>query len=642
MRNKKFNKMFDIIVVGGGHAGCEAAVASAGMGCKTLLITMNMNSIAWMSCNPAIGGLAKGHLVKEIDALGGEMAKVIDATGIQFRMLNRSKGPAVWSPRAQADRVMYSSEMKSRIEKKDNLTIKECMVEEILADGKRAAGVKTSTGLVYGSRAVVITAGTFLNGLIHIGLKSYPGGRAGEIPSKGLTENLNKLGIKSERFKTGTPPRIDGKTVNWKLLTVQNGDENPVPFSYQTEKIEKVQVPCYLTYTNPETHNILFSGFDRSPLYSGVIKSLGPRYCPSIETKLVRFKDKERHQIFLEPEGYNTSEYYVNGFATSLPEDIQIKGLRSIKGLEEVEITRFGYAIEYDYFPTYQIKLNLESRAVENLFLAGQINGTSGYEEAAGLGMMAGINAALKLQNEKPFILDRSEAYIGVLIDDLVTRGTDEPYRMFTSRAEYRLLLRQDNADERLMEYGYGFGLIPDKVYEKMKKKKGDRERIVVSLYKKKVKPNEINPVLERVNSAKIDCAVNIAQILKRPEISFSDISEFLRGEEKNDSLDSIAPQVEMEIKYKGYIERQISQVERMKKHENELIPDDIDYYKIISISTEAKEKLSKVRPHSIGQASRIPGMTPSDISVLLIYLKKIGCDVKKNNESFKESKKSL
>jgi len=641
LRNKKF-KMFDVIVVGGGHAGCEAAVASAGMGCKTLLITMNMNSIAWMSCNPAIGGLAKGHLVKEIDALGGEMAKVIDATGIQFRMLNRSKGPAVWSPRAQADRVMYSSEMKSRIEKKDNLTIKECMVEEILADGKRAAGVKTSTGLVYGSRAVVITAGTFLNGLIHIGLKSYPGGRAGEIPSKGLTENLNKLGIKSERFKTGTPPRIDGKTVNWKLLTVQNGDENPVPFSYQTEKIEKVQVPCYLTYTNPETHNILFSGFDRSPLYSGVIKSLGPRYCPSIETKLVRFKDKERHQIFLEPEGYNTSEYYVNGFATSLPEDIQIKGLRSIKGLEEVEITRFGYAIEYDYFPTYQIKLNLESRAVENLFLAGQINGTSGYEEAAGLGMMAGINAALKLQNEKPFILNRSEAYIGVLIDDLVTRGTDEPYRMFTSRAEYRLLLRQDNADERLMKYGYGFGLIPDKVYEKMKKKKGDRERIVVSLYKKKVKPNEINPVLERVNSAKIDCAVNIAQILKRPEISFSDISEFLRGEEKNDSLDSIAPQVEMEIKYKGYIERQISQVERMKKHENELIPDDIDYYKIISISTEAKEKLSKVRPHSIGQASRIPGMTPSDISVLLIYLKKIGCDVKKNNESFKESKKSL
>jgi len=641
LRNKKF-KMFDVIVVGGGHAGCEAAVASAGMGCKTLLITMNMNSIAWMSCNPAIGGLAKGHLVKEIDALGGEMAKVIDATGIQFRMLNRSKGPAVWSPRAQADRVMYSSEMKSRIEKKDNLTIKEGMVEEILADGKRAAGVKTSTGLVYGSRAVVITAGTFLNGLIHIGLKSYPGGRAGEIPSKGLTENLNKLGIKSERFKTGTPPRIDGKTVNWKLLTVQNGDENPVPFSYQTEKIEKVQVPCYLTYTNPETHNILFSGFDRSPLYSGVIKSLGPRYCPSIETKLVRFKDKERHQIFLEPEGYNTSEYYVNGFATSLPEDIQIKGLRSIKGLEEVEITRFGYAIEYDYFPTYQIKLNLESRAVENLFLAGQINGTSGYEEAAGLGMMAGINAALKLQNEKPFILNRSEAYIGVLIDDLVTRGTDEPYRMFTSRAEYRLLLRQDNADERLMKYGYGFGLIPDKVYEKMKKKKGDRERIVVSLYKKKVKPNEINPVLERVNSAKIDCAVNIAQILKRPEISFSDISEFLRGEEKNDSLDSIAPQVEMEIKYKGYIERQISQVERMKKHENELIPDDIDYYKIISISTEAKEKLSKVRPHSIGQASRIPGMTPSDISVLLIYLKKIGCDVKKNNESFKESKKSL
>lgn len=620
--------MYDIIVVGGGHAGCEAAVASAGMGCKTLLITMNVNSIAWMSCNPAIGGLAKGHLVKEIDALGGEMAKVIDVTGIQFRMLNRSKGPAVWSPRAQADRVMYSSEMKNRVEKKDNLTVEEGMVVEILADGKRAVGVKTGTGIVYEGRAVIITAGTFLNGLIHIGLKSYPGGRAGEIPSKGLTENLNRLGIKSKRFKTGTPPRIDGKTVNWELLTVHNGDENPVPFSYQTEKIEIVQVPCYLTYTNPETHNILFNGFDRSPLYSGVIKSLGPRYCPSIETKLVRFKDKERHQIFLEPEGYNTSEYYVNGFSTSLPEDIQIKGLRSIKGLEEVEITKFGYAIEYDYFPTDQIKLNLESRAVENLFLAGQINGTSGYEEAAGLGMMAGINAVLKLQNEKPFILGRSEAYTGVMIDDLVTRGTDEPYRMFTSRAEYRLLLRQDNADERLMNYGYGFGLIPDKAYEKMKKKREEREKIIISLYKKKVKPNEINPVLERVNSAKVDNAVNIAQILKRPEIRFSDISEFLRGEEKNESLDSIAPQVEMEIKYKGYIERQISQIERMKKHENELIPDDIDYYKIISISTEAKEKLSKVRPHSIGQASRIPGITPSDISVLFIHLKKIGSDV--------------
>ena len=634
--------MYDIIVVGGGHAGCEAAVASAGMGCKTLLITMNVNSIVWMSCNPAIGGLAKGHLVKEIDAIGGEMAKVIDETGIQFKMLNKSRGPAVWSPRAQADRVMYSSEMKSRVEKKDNLTIEEGMVVEILADGKRAVGVKTSTGIVYESRAVIITAGTFLNGLIHIGLKNFPGGRAGELPSTGLTENLNKLGIKSERFKTGTPPRIDGRTVNWKLLTVQKGDEDPVPFSYQTEKIEKVQVPCYLTYTNHETHNILFSGFDRSPLYSGVIKSLGPRYCPSIETKLVRFKDKERHQIFIEPEGYNNTEFYVNGFATSLPEDIQIKGLRSIKGLEEVEITRFGYAIEYDYFPTYQIKLNLESRAVENLFLAGQINGTSGYEEAAGLGMMAGINAVLKLQNEKPFILGRSEAYIGVMIDDLVTRGTDEPYRMFTSRAEYRLLLRQDNAGERLMKYGYGFGLIPNKAYEKMKKKREEKERIVVSLYKKSVKPEEINPILERVNSARIDNTINIAQILKRPEIRFSDISEFLRGEEKNDSLDSIAPQVEMEIKYKGYIERQISQVEQMKKHENELIPDDIDYYKIMSISTEAKEKLSKVRPHSIGQASRIPGITPSDISVLFIHLKKIGCDVKKNNVSFKESKKPL
>ncbi len=614
--------MYDVIVVGGGHAGSEAALVAAGMGCETLLITMNINFIAWMSCNPAIGGLAKGHLVKEIDALGGEMAKVIDRTGIQFRMLNRSRGPAVWSPRAQADRLMYSADVKKRIENKDNLTIKEGMVVEILTDKKRAVGVKTSTGLIYEGKAVIISNGTFLNGLIHIGLKSYPGGRAGEVPSTGLTENLNKLGIKSDRLKTGTPPRIDGKTVDWEVLAVQPGDKVIIPFSYQTEKIEREQVSCYLTYTSKETHKILLGGFDRSPLYTGVIKSTGPRYCPSIETKIVRFKDKERHQIFLEPEGLGTSEYYVNGFSTSLPEDIQINGLRSIRGLEKAEIKRFGYAIEYDYFPTYQVKYNLELRTIENLFLAGQINGTSGYEEAAALGIMAGINAVLKIRNEKPFILGRQEAYIGVLIDDLITKGTDEPYRMFTSRAEYRLLLRQDNADERLMEYGYRFGLISGEVYDNMKRKREEKERIIISLYDKKVKPLEINPVLESVNSSKVESTVNIAQILKRPEIKFSDIQKFIEQEKGSDTLEKISPQVEMEIKYKGYIDRQLSQVKQTKTLEGKKIPGDIDYLKIKSISSEAKEKLQKVRPLSIGQASRIPGVNPTDISVLLIHLK--------------------
>ncbi len=443
--------MYDVIIIGGGHGGCEAAVAASGMGCKTLLITMNINTIALMSCNPAIGGLAKGHLVKEMDAMGGEMAKAIDAAGIQFKMLNSSKGPAVWSPRAQADRVFYAAEVKRRIEKKKNLTLKEGTVNELLIDGNRAVGVKTNLGQEYEGKAVIITAGTFLNGIIHIGMKSFPGGRAGEYPAVGLTEQLKKLGIRSERLKTGTPPRLDGKTVNFDVMAEQPGDGNIIPFSYQTKLIEREQVSCYLTHTNSETHKILFSGFDRSPLYTGVIKSKGPRYCPSVETKIVRFKDKERHQIFLEPEGRDSSEYYVNGFATSLPEDIQIKAIRSIAGLEKAEITRFGYAIEYDYFPTNQLKFTLETKKIENLYLAGQVNGTSGYEEAGSLGFMAGVNAALKIHNEKPFILKRSEAYIGVLIDDLVTKGTDEPYRMFTSRAEYRLLLRQDNADERLM-----------------------------------------------------------------------------------------------------------------------------------------------------------------------------------------------
>ncbi len=623
--------MYDVIVIGGGHGGCEAAVAASGMGCKTLLVTMNINTIALMSCNPAIGGLAKGHLVKEMDAMGGEMAKAIDAAGIQFKMLNSSKGPAVWSPRAQADRVFYAAEVKRRIEKKRNLTLKEGTVNELLIDGNRAVGVKTNLGQEYEGKAVIITAGTFLNGIIHIGMKNFPGGRAGEYPAVGLTEQLKKLGIRSERLKTGTPPRLDGKTVNFDVTAEQPGDGDIVPFSYQTELIEREQVSCYLTYTNSETHKILFSGFDRSPLYTGVIKSKGPRYCPSVETKIVRFKDKERHQIFLEPEGRDSSEYYVNGFATSLPEDIQIKAIRSIAGLEKAEITRFGYAIEYDYFPTNQLKFTLETKKIENLYLAGQVNGTSGYEEAGTLGFMAGVNAALKIHNEKPFILKRSEAYIGVLIDDLVTKGTDEPYRMFTSRAEYRLLLRQDNADERLMHYGHRFGLIPDEVFHGMNEKVKERERIISIMKKGRVKPEEINPVLRKAGSSPVEETTSIVQILKRPDIGILDIREFIP--ESGDRFERHAPQIEMEIKYKGYIDRQIIQAEQMKKLDDKNIPDDIDYNAVVSIRAESREKLIQIRPDTIGQASRIPGVTPADISVLLIHLKKVGAGAAQQKE---------
>ncbi|MFC1557734.1 tRNA uridine-5-carboxymethylaminomethyl(34) synthesis enzyme MnmG [candidate division KSB1 bacterium] len=623
--------MFDVIIIGGGHGGCEAAVAASGMGCKTLLITMNINTVALMSCNPAIGGLAKGHLVKEMDAMGGEMAKAIDAAGIQFKMLNRSRGPAVWSPRAQADRALYAAEVKRRIEKKKNLTLKEGTVNELLIDGKRTVGVKTNLGQEYEGKAVIITAGTFLNGIMHIGMKNFPGGRAGEYPSIGLTEQLKKLGIRSDRLKTGTPPRLDGKTVNFSVMAEQPGDGDIIPFSYQTELIEREQVSCYLTYTNKETHKILFSGFDRSPLYTGVIKSKGPRYCPSVEIKIVRFKDKERHQIFLEPEGSDSSEYYVNGFATSLPEDTQIKAIRSIAGLEKAEITRFGYAIEYDYFPTNQLKYTLETKKIENLYLAGQVNGTSGYEEAGSLGFMAGVNAALKIHNEKPFVLKRSEAYIGVLIDDLITKGTDEPYRMFTSRAEYRLLLRQDNADERLMHYGHRFGLITDEVFHGMNEKVKERESIISVMKKGRVKPDEINPILEKAGSSPIENTASLVQILKRPDIRISDIKRFIPETEYR--FERHSPQIEMEIKYKGYIDRQITQAEQMKKLEDKKIPDNIDYNAVVSIKSESREKLIQIRPDTIGQASRIPGVTPADISVLLIHLRKTGANAVKQIE---------
>lgn len=620
-----FLNQYDVIVVGAGHAGCEAAAAAANMGCSTLLVTMNLQNIAQMSCNPAMGGIAKGQIVREIDALGGYSGIVSDKTAIQFKMLNKSKGPAMWSPRVQSDRMRFSDEWRSMLENTPNLDFYQEMVAGILAENGKIVGVKTSLGIEIKAKSVVLTNGTFLNGLIHIGDKQFGGGRAGESASFGITEDLVKLGFESGRMKTGTPPRVDGRSLDFSKMVEQPGDERPEKFSYSNLTAPlKTQRSCWMSYTSLEVHDILREGFDRSPMFNGRIKSIGPRYCPSIEDKINRFADKERHQLFVEPEGWTTCEYYINGFSTSLPEDVQFKALRSVAGFENVKFFRPGYAIEYDYFPPTQLQHTLETKLVEGLYFAGQINGTTGYEEAASQGLMAGINAALKVQEKEPFILKRDEAYIGVLIDDLITKGTEEPYRMFTSRAEYRTLLRQDNADFRLTPKGYEIGLAKEERLRRMEEKFSKSDAMVNFFKETSLKPNEANPILEEKGSSPMSQPDKMFKVFSRPQLDLEDFKKFKKVVDyiaEHDLDEEIVEQAEIQVKYSGYIEKEKNHADKLTRLEDVIIPENFDFDKIKSISIEAKQKLNKIRPRTIAQASRISGVSPSDISVLLIYM---------------------
>ncbi|MCS1352693.1 tRNA uridine-5-carboxymethylaminomethyl(34) synthesis enzyme MnmG [Mechercharimyces sp. CAU 1602] len=621
---------YDVIVIGAGHAGCEAALASARMGSSTLLLTLSLDMIAFMPCNPSVGGPAKGHVVREIDALGGQMARTIDKTHIQMRMLNTGKGPAVYALRAQADKVLYQQEMKRALEQEPNVIMQQNMVEELIVENGECRGVVTRTGTRYESKAVILTTGTYLRGKVIIGDLAYESGPNNQQPSIRLSEHLETLGFDLVRFKTGTPPRVHAHTIDTSEMEIQPGDEVPRAFSYETTEYITDQLPCWLTYTNEQTHETIQANLHRAPMYSGVIEGTGPRYCPSIEDKIVRFADKNRHQVFLEPEGRNTDEIYVQGLSTSLPEDVQLMMLRSMKGMEEVQMMRTGYAIEYDAVVPTQLWPSLETKHLPNLFTAGQINGTSGYEEAAGQGLMAGINAVRKVQGKDPVILDRSQGYIGVMIDDLVTKGTNEPYRLLTSRAEYRLLLRHDNADMRLTDIGYEIGLIPQARHQRFTKKRAQVEMEIERLRRTIIKPStEVNRLLEDRGSSPISQATELANLLRRPELHYENIATLSPAPEKMDA--EVAEQVEIQLKYEGYIKKSLQQVEKMKRMEEKRIPAWVDYHNIHGISSEAREKLEQVRPLSFGQAARISGVNPADISILLVHIEQGGKSFAKN-----------